>query len=67
MSRNKIQLVIGILLAVIPFLGLPPGWKTIFYTLSGALLVLYAVTAHMERRSRELRGQELEKNMTDRI
>jgi hypothetical protein len=51
MSRNKIILLIGILVAIMPFLGFPTAWKTIFYLLFGAILIIVAVVGHVERRS----------------
>jgi hypothetical protein len=50
-SRNKINLLIGILVAAMPFLGFPAQWKTIFYVVAGAILIISAVLLHIRRRS----------------
>jgi hypothetical protein len=40
MSRESIVFTIGILLLVIPHLGIPDAWKFYFFIISGFLLVL---------------------------
>lgn len=51
MSKNKIELLLGLLLVIMPFTGFPPAWKTSFYILAGIVLILIAVAAHVKRRS----------------
>ncbi|MCC2630667.1 MAG: hypothetical protein K0S38_476 [Candidatus Paceibacter sp.] len=51
MSRNKITLLIGILVVLMPFLGFPSAWKTLFYVLFGAILIFIAIVGHVRRRS----------------
>jgi hypothetical protein len=51
MSRNKIVLLIGILLVLMPFLGFPSTWKNLFYVLFGAILITVAIVGHVRRRS----------------
>ena len=51
MSKNKLILIIGILLAVMPFIGLPSSSKTIFYFCAGIVLVVMAIVAHARRRA----------------
>lgn len=38
MSKRKIILWLGILVALMPFLGFPSAWKTVVYFVSGALI-----------------------------
>jgi hypothetical protein len=52
MSRNKIIFIIGIVVLIMPFLGFPSAWKTIFYIIAGAILVIIAIHGHIRRRSR---------------
>ncbi len=40
MSRESIVFTIGILLLVIPHLGIPENWKTYFFAIAGLLLIL---------------------------
>lgn len=57
MSRESIVFTIGVLLLVIPHLGVPDLWKFIFYMVSGALLVFVGYTL---RRSAYLRSIQKE-------
>ena len=50
MSKNKAVLILGILIAIMPWLGLPSSWKNVFYFLAGAVLVIIAVVVHVKRR-----------------
>lgn len=54
MSRNKIILLIGILLVAMPFLGFPASWKNFFYILSGLIFIVMAVRSHMRRQNLEV-------------
>jgi len=51
MSRNKLILLIGILLVLMPFLGFPSAWKTFFYMGFGIILIIVAIVGHVRRRS----------------
>ncbi len=51
MSRNKIILLLGILLVLMPFLGFPSAWKTFFYSGFGIILIIIAIVGHVRRRS----------------
>ena len=45
------MLLIGVLLFLMPFLGFPSSWKTIFYVGVGLILIIMAVVGHVRRRS----------------
>lgn len=51
MSRNKTTLLIGILVCLMPFLGFPSSWKTVFYFVFGVILIIVAAVGHVRRRS----------------
>ena len=51
MSRNKIILLLGILIILMPFLGFPLGWKNTFYVIFGLIFITMAVVGHVRRRS----------------
>ncbi len=57
MSRESIVFTLGILLLVIPHLGIPDAWKFYFYMASGVLLVIVGYTL---RRSAYLRSIQKE-------
>ncbi len=51
MSKNKIILFIGLVVAAMPFLGFPSTWKMLFYVLAGGGLILMSIIGHVKRRS----------------
>jgi hypothetical protein len=57
MSRESIVFTIGVLLLVVPNLGLPEAWKFYFFLIAGALLV---VVGYSLRHSSYLRSIERE-------
>lgn len=57
MSRESIVFTIGILLLVIPHLGVPETWKSYFFVAAGVLLVMVGYSL---RRSAYLRSIEKE-------
>jgi len=57
MSRESIVFTLGILLLVIPNLGVPNAWKFYFFIVAGLLLV---VVGYSLRRSAYLRSIEKE-------
>ena len=57
MSRESIVFTLGILLLVIPHLGIPDAWKLYFYVASGVVLVF---VGYKLRRSAYLRSIEKE-------
>ena len=57
MSRESIVFTIGILLLVIPHLGIPDAWKLYFYIVAGLILV---IAGYSLRRSAYLRRIESE-------
>ncbi len=50
MISRKSTFFLGIFIFLIPFLGFPSFWKTIFVTLSGATLVLLSVKIVIPRK-----------------
>jgi cell division protein FtsW (lipid II flippase) len=44
MSRESLLILLGLLVAVLPFLGLPLFWLSIGYPVIGALVVLIGLT-----------------------
>ena len=54
MSRNKLYLFLGVLIMIMPFLGLPALIKTMVFVAIGFIMVLISVIAHTQRRSEQL-------------
>lgn len=57
MSRESIVFTAGILLLIVPHLGIPDVWKFYFYGISGALLI---IVGYSLRRASYLRSIEKE-------
>ena len=57
MSKESIVFTIGLLLLVIPHLGIPEVWKFYFFIIAGALLV---IVGYSLRRAAYLRSIEKE-------
>lgn len=48
MSSIKLRLIAGIVLSLMPFLGFPSFWKTIFYCAVGVLLIIDSIRSYTE-------------------
>ncbi|MFM2381483.1 MAG: hypothetical protein RLZZ76_250 [Candidatus Parcubacteria bacterium] len=57
MSKESLVFTLGLLLLIIPHLGVPETWKTYFFIFSGVLLV---VAGYRLRRASYLRSIEKE-------
>lgn len=55
MSKRKTILWLGIATAVMPFLGFPSLWKTVFYLAAGTLIAYNAYQVGKHTRVRESR------------
>jgi hypothetical protein len=53
MSRESIVFVVGFLVVIVPYLGVPEGWKAYFFTAVGVLLM---VIGYSLRRATYLRS-----------
>ncbi len=49
MNRQRVILISGIWVAILPFLGFPNSWKTFFFFVTGAGLVYIAYKMNKER------------------
>lgn len=48
MHKTRTLFVIGIWVAILPYLGFPSFWKNVFFTLSGLGLALYSYIIHRD-------------------
>ncbi len=58
MRRERILLILGIWVAILPYLGFPYSWKNILFTISGLVLVFYSYEIHKENKVKQLRKQK---------
>jgi|GEM_PF-1398358 len=56
MSKRKSILWLGVMVALMPFLGFPSSWKTFFYVLAGAFIAWnsYQLNKHKTIRARRI-------------
>ncbi|MEK7662178.1 MAG: hypothetical protein AAB355_01590 [Patescibacteria group bacterium] len=66
MSKRRTILWLGVLVAVLPFLGFPSAWKTIAYVASGILIAInsYQLNKHKIIRSSK-RAERKRKDIQD--
>jgi len=51
MNKNHVIIILGLLVALIPFLGFPGAWKTFFITVSGLVIALISFLIIAKERS----------------
>lgn len=49
MSKRKLILWLGVLVAVLPFLGLPASWKTVIFLISGVSIAWNSHQLHKHK------------------
>lgn len=50
MRRERIFLILGIWVAVLPYLGFPYSWKNILFTISGFIIIYYSYLIYRENK-----------------
>ena len=53
MKRERILLLLGVWVAVLPYLGFPHSWKNVLFTLSGLGLIYLSYILHRESKMKE--------------
>ena len=48
MTKQRIIFILGIWVGLLPFLGFPSSWKSIFFAISGLILVYISYILHRE-------------------
>lgn len=64
MSKNGLIIILGLWVALVPFLGFPGAWKTSFIVISGFLIAIISVLMIARQRiseSREVHRQQQNK------
>lgn len=50
MRRERILLILGIWVAVLPYLGFPYSWKNVLFTLSGFVFIYFSYQMYKENK-----------------
>lgn len=58
MISNKRTFFLGIFIFIIPFLGFPSSWKTIFIVVSGVVLVLMSLKLSLPRKTTRVKSKK---------
>lgn len=52
MTKARILLILGVLVAILPYLGFPSSWKDILYTLLGLALMYFSYILYKDSKKR---------------
>jgi hypothetical protein len=55
MLTRKSTFFLGIFIFIVPFLGVPSSWKTLFITLSGLTLIIMSVKISLPKKTTKTR------------
>ena len=61
MSRESIVFILGILVVIVPYLGVPEQWKLYFFVAAGVLLMVIGYSLRRASYLRSLEHQEGER------
>jgi membrane protein implicated in regulation of membrane protease activity len=53
MRKARILLILGIWVAVLPYLGFPYTWKDILFTVSGLILMYFSYVLYQESKKKQ--------------
>ena len=70
MPKNKIIVVLGVLIALLPIFGFPHTWEAVFQVIAGLGIVLVSVWSTIDRRislKAKAQRRQLHKNRTAEI
>lgn len=56
MRKARFLLILGIWIAVLPYLGFPSSWKNILFIISGLILVYFSYMLYRVQKLKEERG-----------
>jgi len=65
MKRERILLILGLWVAVLPYLGFPSAWKDVLFTLSGFGLVYISYVIYKESKREEVVEEKTFENFSE--
>ena len=57
MRKERILLILGIWVAILPYLGFPHSWKNVLFTLSGFALMYFSYILFKESKKEEAKEE----------
>jgi len=67
MRKERTLLVLGIWVAVLPFLGFPNTWRSVLFVITGIMLVYLAYLFRLEAKARIAKVDTRAKSFIDNI
>jgi uncharacterized membrane protein YuzA (DUF378 family) len=67
MRKERTLFILGIWVAVLPFLGFPDSWRRIFFIITGLALIYLGYLFYLEARVRQLKNMQESKTFIDSI
>jgi len=67
MRKARILLIIGIWVAVLPYLGFPSSWKDVLFTISGLGLIYFSYMLYNESKAEEIKEEKTFDNFSENI
>jgi hypothetical protein len=67
MRKERTLLVLGIWIAILPFLGFPSSWRALFSVLSGLALIYLSYIFYQEKRARISKESNQSQTFVDNI
>ena len=65
MSKARIILILGVWVAVLPYLGFPYSWKNVLFILSGLGLIYVGFILYKESESKEVKEEKTFDNFSE--
>jgi hypothetical protein len=57
MRRARIFLIIGIWVAILPYLGFPYSWKDVLFALTGLVIIFISYLMYEENKPKDVKGK----------
>ena len=67
MRKERTLCILGVWVAVLPYLGFPDAWRKIFFVLTGIALLYLGYLFYLEARVRQLKNTTESKTFVDNI
>lgn len=67
MRKEKTLLIIGIWIAILPFLGFPDTWRKIFFIITGFMVIYLAYLYYQQFKDSISKGENISKTFIDNI
>jgi sulfite exporter TauE/SafE len=67
MRKEKTLFIIGIWVAILPFLGFPDTWRKIFFIITGFMLIYLAYLYYQQLKDISSKNENISKTFIDNI